>query len=52
MKKDGVVVHESDYRVNQGKTSGPLKVFTSNPFDGVATEYSLRNFYYQTFEEL
>jgi len=51
MKKDGALIHEYDYDVNQGKTSGPLKVFTSNPFDGVATEYSLRNFYYQTFEE-
>jgi len=50
MKKDLTLIHESTFQVSRGKTSGPLQVFTSNPFDGVATEYSLRNFYYQTFE--
>lgn len=51
MTMDGNEFFGQTYAVSDGKTSGALKVFTSNPFDGVASEYSLRNFFYETFEE-
>jgi len=51
MFQDDVEVFSSGYDANAGY-DGSLKAYASNPWMESASEYSLRNFYFQTFNEV
>ena len=49
---NGKEVKSEAYPVSGSLSTGEIKFYVSNPWDDAATGYSVRNFFYQTFEEI